>query len=106
MAESVDGWVWDYNVDLFMSHLARAVGYSYDELDRGAVEAGLPDTNVDQDRWFDYPLQGRSQHLTVHLSRTEGASPVAYRVTGDLGEVLSARIETIVEVLYDVHARH
>jgi hypothetical protein len=102
---SVDGWVWDYNVHLFMSHVARAIGHSYDDLDRGAVEAGLAHTDVDEDEWFDFPLVGRQQ-LTAHLARNSGASPVMFRVVGEIDDVLRARVETIIDVLYDVHARH
>ena len=105
VVENVDSWVWDYNVDLFMSHVAQAIGHSYDDLDRGAVEAGLPHTDADKDQWFDYPLVGRQQ-LTVHLAENAGASPVDFRVGGEMDDVLAARIETIVSVLYDVHARH
>jgi len=72
---SVDGWVWDYNVDLFMSQLAHAIGYSYDDLDQGAVEAGLLHTDVAEGAWFDHPLVDQHQ-LVVYLATSGGHRPV------------------------------
>lgn len=101
MSESVSGWVWEENVDRLMRHLAHAVSYDFDDLDRGAIETGLEDTDADQDRWFDYPLVGQPQ-LNVGLARHPDAAPVVVRVSGDLDDVLAARVETLLAVYSDV----
>ena len=100
MGNEVGGWVWEQHVERFLGHLAAQVGYGLDDLDRGAVTAGLESTDAEHGRWFDYPLIGRRQ-VTVSLARTLGAAPVSIRVTGDLDMVLAARIETLLTVLSD-----
>lgn len=100
VVNGVGGWVWDQNVQRLLRHLSQCVGYGFDDSDWGAVSTGLQRTDEDQGNWFDYPLVGE-RRLTVHLARNLGAAPVSIRVTGDLDEVLAARIETLFAVLSD-----
>lgn len=97
---TVDGWVWDENVNRLMRHLGYAVGYEFDDLDRGAVETGLANTDAEQDSWFDYPLAGERQ-VTVALAKEPDARPVMVQVSGDLDSNLAARIETLITVFSD-----
>jgi hypothetical protein len=105
VVESVDGWVWEENVNRLMRHLVYTVAYDFDDLDRGAVETGLEKTDAVQGRWFDYPLVGQRQ-INVGLAREPEASPVMVRVSGDLDEVLAARVETLISVFSDVREDH
>jgi hypothetical protein len=101
MVDKVAGWVWEENVNRFMRHLAYTVAYDFDDLDRGAVETGLKDTDAERGRWFDYLLVGQGQ-LKVELARDPDASPIMVRVSGDLDDVLAARVETLIAVFGDV----
>lgn len=100
MVSTVGGWVWEQNVERLLRHLAQYAGYGFDDSDWSAVETGLQPTDEEQGLWFDYPLVGE-RHLAVHLARNTGAVPVSVRVTGDLDEVLTARVETLLAVLSD-----
>ncbi len=100
MVMSVSGWVWQENVLRLMRHLASITGYEFDSLDADAVETGLLQSDAEEDAWFDYPLCG-SRRLDVFLARDPNAFPVAVRVAGDLDELLTARIRTLLAVLSD-----
>lgn len=92
--------MWEDNVSRMLMHLSVMVEYKYDELDADAVEAGLLNTDADRDRWFEYSLVG-SRQLDVSMARHPDAVPVAVRVSGDLDDVLAARIDTLLAVLSD-----
>ena len=98
----VQGWIWPRNVRTALEHISALVGYSFDDWDWTAVETALPHTSWDPpERWYDYPIVG-TQTLTVHLANDDFAHPVAIRVHGELDEVLTARIDTIIHLLSDV----
>lgn len=98
VARAVQGWVWEANVIRLMRHLSRMVAYEFDDLDQGAVEQGVQGSDADLDRWYAYPLVGERQ-LNIELAREVEMSPVQVRVSGDLDEVLAARIETAIDLL-------
>ena len=100
VVNTVGGWVMEADVHRLMRHLAFLVGYVIDDLDWGAVQTGLELTDSESERWFDYPLVGERQ-LTVKLAKEPDAYPVMVQVSGDLDDVLAARIETLISVLSD-----
>jgi hypothetical protein len=97
----VTGWVWESNVEATLRHLSHVVGYALDDLDLQALQTGVETTDAEVDKWYAYPLVG-DPPVDVHLARNPGAAPVNVRVTGDLDEVRTARIETILSVLAEV----
>lgn len=102
VAREVGGWVAASNVYTLMSTLSRFVGYSFDKLDWTAVATSLPETDAEAaDQRYEYPLVGEPS-LDVSLAVYHGADPVAVTVNGDLDDVLSARIETLLDVLADI----
>jgi hypothetical protein len=100
VAREVTGWVWEENVERLLTHLSDQIGYALDDLDLGAVSAGLASTDADQDRWFRYPLVGR-RTLELALARNVGAAPVDVRVTGEVDKIPAARLEMLIAVLSD-----
>ena len=95
----IGDWVFEGNVVQFLEHVSRYVGYPYDNLDEVALIGALEDTDDEtQDRWFSYPLAG-TPPLIVHLAQAVGGSVISIRVEGDLDPVLTARIETLFELL-------
>ena len=100
MINRVEGWVWEEHVHRLMRHLAFTVGYGFDDLDWGSVKTGLERTDAGRGLWFDYPLVGTRQ-LNVGLAREPEAYPVMVRVSGELDDVLAARVETLIAVFSD-----
>lgn len=102
---TVAGWVWEDEVDAAVEYVARWVGYAYDGSDWMAIETGLLTTDADrEDGWFDYPICGRPQ-LTVWLAVEPEGDFVNLRVTGRMGRVLRARIETLLALMSDPQVR-
>ncbi|GGU71384.1 hypothetical protein [Lentzea flava] len=92
--EEVSGYVFEDNLGKVVEHVAWCAGYRWDDLDDGAVEAGLKATDEDADVWFDYPIGA----LTLHLTRDHGGSMIRVRVTGITNEVAAVHLDTILGV--------
>ncbi|MGW5742031.1 hypothetical protein [Amycolatopsis sp. NPDC003861] len=83
-----------------VEYIAALVGYSWDELDDSALEAGIPKTDADlpPDTWFAYPVAG-APDLTLRIARDHGAGKLSMIIGGEMDDVLAARID----VLLDLH---
>ena len=66
-------------------------------LDEVALVGALEGTDDEDDRWFEYSLQGLPP-LMVCLARQEGCSEVIVVVRGGFDDVLAARIETLLDL--------
>ncbi|MER7279314.1 hypothetical protein ABT369_33230 [Dactylosporangium sp. NPDC000244] len=96
---SVAGWVFEDNVVRFLELVSRYIGYEYDHLDEAALTGAIERTDDESaEGWFSYPLQGVPP-LMVHLARSVGGSVVSFRVDGDIDPILTARIETLFDLL-------
>jgi hypothetical protein len=99
----VVGWVWPSNVERLLFWASHYVGYRFDDADWQAVEIALPGTDDErEDGWFEYPLVG-APPLRVRLAQAVGAAPVSVRVSGDMDDLLEARVSTLLDVFADVH---
>jgi len=95
----VAGWIEEDNLVLALERLSGFVGYRFDDLDETALVGALENTDDEtDDRWFEYPLQG-SPALTVRIARAVGSGDVIVVVRGAIGDILAARIETLLDVL-------
>ena len=102
---TVEGWVWPSTVETLMVFLSSFVGYGFGYNDWDAVRLGLEESDADRsDGFYEYPLVG-DPVLTVRLARNVGADPVSVSVTGAMGVVLEARVETLISVLATVEGR-
>ncbi|WP_238015674.1 hypothetical protein KZZ52_19430 [Dactylosporangium sp. AC04546] len=96
---TIEGWVFEDNVVRFLEHVSHYTGYAYDDLDEVALTGALEDTDDEAPGgWFTYPLSGKPP-LEVSLARADGGSVVSIRVAGDLDPVLTARVETLFDLL-------
>ncbi|EOD70589.1 hypothetical protein H480_00300 [Amycolatopsis vancoresmycina DSM 44592] len=95
----VCGWIFQDNLAKVVEYLAGLVGYSWDELDDGALEAGIPNTEVDlpPDTWFEYPVAG-AVVLTLRIARDHDGGIFSMIIDGEIDEVLAARIETLLDL--------
>ena len=96
---SINDWIYENNLVKFMAQLSHYIGYRYDDHDEAALIGALEQTDHESTTaWFSYPLTGRP-HLTVSLARAVGGSVVSVRVDGDIDPILTARIETLFDLL-------
>ncbi|MFB9688850.1 hypothetical protein [Amycolatopsis plumensis] len=82
-----------------MEYAAALVGYGWDELDDGALEAGVPKTDADlpPDTWFAYPVAGTPE-LTLRIARDHDAGILSVIIDGEMDDVLAARLETLLDL--------
>jgi hypothetical protein len=95
---SVEGWVRQENVAKFLGHLAAYLQTTWDYLDDTALIGAIERTDAEADAWFEYPIDGQPP-VMVRLALDPGTSVVIVHVTGDLNDVLAARVETLVDLL-------
>jgi hypothetical protein len=87
----VDTWIFEENLRPMFEFASSLVGYEFDVLDWDAVTTGLRGTDVEKQRWFEYPLAG-NQPLTLSVALDPGSSVVfvAADADGDLEVRLGA----------------
>jgi hypothetical protein len=95
----IAGWVWAENVTKLLQYLSSYTGTRWDEADQSALDGLLPGTDAETgDGWLVYPIAGQPP-LLVHLAHDVGTDLVQVRVQGDLTDILSARFDTLIDVL-------
>ncbi|MCY1143423.1 hypothetical protein OWR29_35955 [Actinoplanes sp. Pm04-4] len=96
---TVDGWIFEENVVRFLEHLSGQIGYRYDAADEDALTGALEATDDETAAaWFRYPLEG-TPPILVSLARAVGGSVITVHVEGEIDPILSARIETMLDLL-------
>ncbi|MEV6283519.1 hypothetical protein [Kribbella sp. NPDC051770] len=95
---TTEGWLDPEQVGPFIEHLSGWIGYAFDLTDWTAFEHGLPRTDLEDNRWFEYPLAGTPE-LTVRAAYDANSGHVTLELTGAIDPVLAARIETAFELL-------
>ena len=90
----IAGWIHEDHVEKALLRLSAYVGYRFDEHDAAALVGAFDGP----DDWFEYPLEG-SPALTVRMAKDEDSCVVMVSVSGDIDEVLAARIETLLDLL-------
>ncbi|MEQ9319867.1 MAG: hypothetical protein RIF41_11960 [Polyangiaceae bacterium] len=84
---------------MWLALVAGFIGATFDEDDLGAIDAGIRDTNVEDDRWFDYAF-GASPALDIKVALDPGSSVVFVHAALPPGEHdLAVRVETTTEIL-------
>ena len=79
--------------------------YDFDDSDWQAIEHGSAESSWEPpERWYDYPIAGVPE-LIVSFARDENAGLIGLRVSGDLDEVLEARVETLLTLFADRRLR-
>ncbi|QRP45614.1 hypothetical protein [Amycolatopsis sp. FDAARGOS 1241] len=81
----VGGWILDDNLTKVVEYIAALAHYRWDDLDNGALEAGIPETDADlpPDTWFEYPVVGTTE-LTLRIARDHGAGILSVIIDGDI----------------------
>lgn len=95
----VRGWIFDDNLTRVVEYITSLVQYNWDELDSGALDAGIPSTNADlaPSTWFEYPIAGVLE-ISLRIACDQGAGILSVIVSGEIDEVLAARFETLLDL--------
>ena len=74
-------WIFEENVRPFLELCSDRLGYPLDDSDVVAIQHGLDATDVENDRWFSYPLVGERE-ATVTIAQDSGSSVVFIDIDG------------------------
>src|SRR5206468_992400 len=91
-------WIWEHNLRPMFEFTSILVGYDFDDADWDAITVGVADTEVEVQRWFEYPLKGQIS-LTLRVARDGGSNIVALETDGDADDVLEVRLETAAALM-------
>lgn len=95
----VAGWIFEDNLTRVVEYTAALVHYKWDDLDNGALEAGIPTTDADlPSTWFEYPIAG-TPAITLRIARNHGSATLSTTISGDIDAVLAAKLETVLDLL-------
>ena len=70
-------WILEDNLQLFLTLVARFIGYAMDDSDWDAVRFGVGESDVRANIWYEYSLIGNSQIL-LWVARAEGMNWVLF----------------------------
>src|SRR5580692_3879809 len=95
-------WIFEDNLQLFLTLAARLIGYTIDDSDRDAVHFGIEDTDIWANNWYDYPLVG-TPPIHLRFARPEVVSWLAVRCETE--NEIDSRIQSLVRILqrYEPH---
>jgi hypothetical protein len=81
----VGGWIHEDNLSRVVEYIAALVHHEWDDLDDGALEAGIPSTDADlpPGAWIARDHEGGILSMTI---------------SGDVDAVLAARFETLLDL--------
>ncbi|MCX2950607.1 hypothetical protein [Lentzea sp. NEAU-D7] len=95
----VGGWIYEDNLTRVVEYIATLVHYRWDDLDSGALEAGIPSTDADlpPSTWFEYPIVGTPE-ITLRIARDHEGGILSVTISGGVDAVLAARFETLLDL--------
>jgi hypothetical protein len=98
----VEGWIFEGNLPAIVELVASALGYVWDDLDDAAMAHGKTDTDLEADRWFEYPVVPPAHvgpSALLALGHDNGGSVVFARIdVGDPDEQLATHLETLLGI--------
>ena len=98
----VADWIWQDNLEPFLTTLSWVVDYTIDDDDWQAIKTGLLETDGDLLRWCSYEFAGTSV-MKFRIAVDRGTEVLQVEVDG-LAE-LEARVEIAVAVFQNFHLR-
>ena len=95
----ISGWIVEDNLTRVVEYIASLVGCIWDDLDDGALEAGIVTTDADcpLGTWFEYPVMGTPE-LTLRIASNRGDGILSMTIEGEFDVVLAARFETLLDL--------
>jgi len=98
----VANWIFQDNLESFLTTLSWVVGYSIDDDDWQAIRTGLPETDGDLLRWFRYEFAG-NQVIGFKLAVDRGTEVLQVIVDAPLE--LEPQVELAVAIFQHFHLR-
>ena len=88
-------WIAEFNLIAWLDVLSSIAGYDFDPWDRDAFEAGVANSDGEQNRWFEYKLAGRTT-LDVKVAKDVGTEVIL--VQFDCPPDLEPKVDTATEI--------
>jgi hypothetical protein len=91
----IKNWIYEPNLRAFVELIKDLLEYDLDDDERNAIISGVRDSDAEEDRWYDYPFQGR-QTATVSFGRDVNTEIVQIRVNAE--QAVLDKVEVLVMV--------
>jgi hypothetical protein len=102
--ETATDWILADNLVAWCRIVAGLVRQCFDDDDLAALEAALPSTDAEGDRWYEYPMRGEAQ-LVLRVAQEVGSDLVFVSCRYVGAPCLEAQIEGVNAVLSEWVAR-
>lgn len=97
-------WIYEENILPWLETIANFVGYKFDEWDWNAVNFGIQNTNVEEEKWYEYQLIG-NQIADVKIAIDVGASVMFVQLQSEKSVEEKAQVATEIFQNYLVKVR-
>ncbi len=98
----VAGWIWQDNLEPFLTAISWVVSYSIDDEDWQAIKTGLLETDGDLLRWCSYEFVG-IHHLIFRLAVDHGTEVMQVQL--DALAELESQLQLAISVFQHFHLR-
>lgn len=93
---TINTWIWQNNLRLFLERLSALIGYGFDSWDWDAIRFGIRDTDIKQDRWYEYELSGKPP-VVLAFADAEDRKRLSVKVATE--ERVAVRIEALTQIM-------
>lgn len=93
---TINTWILQDNLLLFVGRVSVLIGYGFEDWDWDAMRFGVRDTDIKQDRWYEYGLSGKP---LVELAFAEGEDAKRLHVKVETEDCAAVRIEALARIM-------
>jgi hypothetical protein len=93
---TINTWLLQENLSLFLERVSALVGYGFEGWDWDALRFGVRDTDIKQDRWYEYTLSGNPP-VELAFAGAEDAKRLHVKVESE--DRTAVRIEALARIM-------
>jgi hypothetical protein len=93
---TINTWIPQANLSLFLERVSTLIGYGFDDWDWDAIRFGVRDTDLKQDRWYEYELSGKPP---VELAFAKAEDAKRLRVKVETEDRTAVRINALTRIM-------
>lgn len=93
---TINTWILQDNLYLFLERVSTLIGYGFEDLDWDANRFGVRDTDSNQDRWYEYILEGQPP-VELAFAGAEDAKRLHVKVKTE--DCTAVRMEALARIM-------
>ena len=89
-------WIYEDNLQPFLTALSWFVGYNFDPDDWAAFEFGIKNTDAETNRWFDYTFSGKEKNQ-IRVANSSGTGIINLEI--EVPASVAPKVEAAIQIM-------